>query len=81
MNDGSTNITFRSKGVSLKALEKGAQKRYPFLKLNDAILELYKYIYDGCTANIDLCNGGPIFKFDKSFTVESLASFDRRIHR
>jgi hypothetical protein len=81
MNDGSTNVTFRSKGVSLKALEKASQKRYPFMGIVDSIRELYKYIYDGGTANVDLCNGGPIFKFDKSFTVESLASFDQRIHR
>jgi hypothetical protein len=81
MKDGTTNITFRSKGISPKALEVAAQKRYPFLNIVDAIWELYKYIYNGGSVYVDLCNGGPMFKFDKNFTVKSLPSFSRRIQR
>jgi hypothetical protein len=79
MKDGSTNITFRAKGINLKALEVAGQKRYPFLNIVDSIWELYKYVYNGGTANIDLCNGGPMFNFNKDFTVESLTSFSRKI--
>jgi hypothetical protein len=79
MKDGSTNITFRAKGINLKALEVGAYKRYPFLKLVDAIWQLYLDVYNGETINIDLCKGAPRFHFNKDFTVESLTSFPRSI--
>jgi hypothetical protein len=81
MKDGSINIMFRSKGIHPKALEVAAQKRSPFLNLVDAIWEAYLHINRGENLNVDLCDGLPMFHFNKDFTVESLTSFDRKIHR
>jgi hypothetical protein len=81
MKDGSENITFRCKGISPKALEITAQKRYPELTLINAIWKTYMDLYEGETIEINLCDGAPVFKFHKDTSISTEASFFRKINR
>jgi hypothetical protein len=81
MLDGTTNITFRSKGVSPKAIENAALLRYPSLSIENAIFKLYEDIYKGESIMIDLCDGAPMFKFNKDFSISSYDTFMRTVSR
>jgi hypothetical protein len=79
MSDGSTNIAYRSKGISLKAIEKEAVRRYPNNNINDAIFNLFMDIYNGEVIKLNLADGAPIFKFHKDFRIESSKEIFRTI--
>jgi hypothetical protein len=79
MDDGSENITFRSKGIPPKVIEKEAMRRYPVKNINDAIFELYRDLNNGEVVELNLADDVPIFKFHKDFKIESLKEFKRTV--
>jgi hypothetical protein len=80
MEDGSEEITYRSKGISLNSLDIAFKGRYPELSVNDAIFQSYLDVFEGQTIEVDLCKGAPKFKFNRDFSGESLPSFKRKIN-
>jgi hypothetical protein len=81
MNVNTENICYRAKGITNKALEHAAAKKYPNLNIVDAIFHLYKDLDEGKTIEVNLFIGRPQFKFNKNFTVSSLTDFKRVISR
>jgi hypothetical protein len=81
MTDGTYNISYRAKGFSPKVVEKKALARNPGMNITDAIIDLYKSVYNGEKIEIDLAEAVPIFKFSKAFNVSSLSSFKRLMSR
>jgi hypothetical protein len=81
MSDGTYNISYRAKGFSPKAVEKKALARNPNMNITDAIIDLYKSVYNGENIEIDLAEAVPIFKFSKAFNVSSLSHFKRLMSR
>jgi hypothetical protein len=81
MDDGTFNISYRAKGFSLKAIEKKALARNPGMNITDAIMQLYKSVYDGETIEIDLAEAVPIFKYSKVYTVSTLSTKKRTMQR
>jgi hypothetical protein len=80
MKKGHTDITYRSKGISLNPLKLAFHKRYPKVPTNDAMFQSYKDIYYGETIPLDLCEGSVKFAFKKDFSVYTMSSFKRRIN-
>jgi hypothetical protein len=79
MDDGSENITYRSKGIPPKVIEKEAMRRYPAKNINDAIFGLYHDLNNGEVVELNVADDVPIFKFHKDFKIESLKEFKRTV--
>jgi hypothetical protein len=77
MEDNTESITFRSKGVSLKALENEAIRTHPNFNPVEAIFQLYTDLYNGKTIQVNLADGSPVFRFNKDFSINTLNSFVR----
>jgi hypothetical protein len=79
MKDGSMNISFRAKGTTHEAIESEARRRYPEMKIEDAIFALYKDMYDGKAVEGNLYEGKTQMKLHSDFSVETLDYFNRRL--
>jgi hypothetical protein len=71
MKDGTENITFRCKGVPINSFEEAAKIYFPADTIEESILKAYKHLYKGGSIPVDLCDGGPCFRYSKDCTVFS----------
>jgi hypothetical protein len=79
MQDNTFGITYRAKGITAEAIEKRATGRNPGMNTIDAIMELYKSVFNGEKIVINLAESKPMFKYDDHFQVRTLSSFTRTL--
>jgi hypothetical protein len=71
------DITYRSKGINLDALESTAREKYPDLYSKEAIFQTYLDMANGESIDVDLCKNGPKSKFHTNSTITNIDSFVR----
>jgi hypothetical protein len=71
VEDDSYNISFRCKGVPVNSFEEAAKIYFPSNTIEESILNAYKHLYKGGSIPVDLCDGGPCFRYSKNCTVFS----------
>ena len=65
------------KGITNESINAKANSLFP--NDPDALMNLYKLIYDGDEISFDLTEGKASFKMNKNLTVSTLEKFVRRI--
>jgi hypothetical protein len=57
--------------VPVNSFEEAAKIYFPSTSIEESILNAYKHLYKGGSIPVDLCDGGPCFRYSKNCTVFS----------